>query len=193
MNGVDEKMKKIEKYEKMENLYNELLELDEKAEHDFSFMDSITEKSKAAEIDKAYSELLKIRSALNAAIKSEMSNGFKWITAENFKRLVLKNTTFDGLKVGDRIVMHYTEKARKYLAKNNYFYGNTDTPAAEMDFENNQDVTEIINIDGEEITAKSILTSEIYYIYRDNIETDNKNKKCVTDCGIPFMVFQKIA
>ena len=193
MNGVDEKMKKIEKYEKMENLYNELLELDEKAEHDFSFMDSITEKSKAAEIDKAYSELLKIRSALNADIKSEMSNGFKWITAENFKRLVLKNTTFEGLKNGDRVVFHYTEKARKYLAKNGYYYGETDTPADKMEFENNQDVTEIINIDGDEITAKSILTSEFYFIYRDNIDTENKNKKCVTDCGIPFMCFSKIA
>ena len=186
-------MKKIEKYEKMVKLYNELLELDEKAEHDFSFMDEISEKSKAAEIDNAYSELLKIRSALNAEIKSEMSNGFKWITAENFKRLLLKNTTFDGLKVGDRIVMHYTEKARKYLAKNGYYYGETDTPAAEMVFTDNQDVTEIINIDGDEITAKSILTNELYYIYRDNIENANNNKRCVTDCGIPFMCFSKIA
>lgn len=186
-------MRKTEKLEKALNLYNELLELDEKAEHDFSFMDEISEQSKAAEIDNAYSELLKIRTALNAEIKAEESNGFKWITAENFKRLVLKNTTFDGLKVGDRIVMHYTEKARKYLSKNGYFYGETETPAAEMEFENNQDVTEIINIDGDEITTKSILTDELYFIYRDNIETDNKNKKCVSDCGIPFMVFQKIA
>lgn len=186
-------MKKTEKLEKALNLYNELLELDEKAEHDFSFMDGISEKSKTAEIDKAYSELLKIRTALNAEIKTEMSNGFKWITAENFKRLLLKNTTFDGLKNGDRIIFHYTEKARKYLEKNGYFYGETETPAAEMVFTDNQDVTEIINIDGDEITAKSLLTDELYYIYRDNIETDNKNKKCVTDCGIPFMVFQKIA
>ena len=186
-------MKKTEKLEKALTLYNELFELDEKAEHDFSFMDSISEKSKAAEIDTAYSELLKIRTALNAEIKAEESNGFKWITAENFKRLILKNITFDGLKVGDRIIMHYTEKARKYLAKNNYFYGETDTPAAEMVFTDNQDVTEIINIDGDEITAKSILTNELYFVYRDNIETDNKNKRCVTDCGIPFMVFQKIA
>ena len=171
-------MKKIEKYEKMENLYNELLELDEKAEHDFSFMDSISEKSKAAEVDKAYSELVKIRTALNAELKAEESNGFKWITAENFKRLLLKNTTFDDLKVGDRVVMHYTEKARKYLAKNNYFYGNTDIPAAEMEFENNQEVTEIIAVNGDEITVKSILTNELYFIYRDNIETENKNKKC---------------
>ena len=186
-------MKKTEKLEKALNLYNELLELDEKAEHDFSFMDEISEKSKVAEIDTAYSELIKIRTALNAEIKTEMSNGFKWITAENFKRLLLKNATFDGLKIGDRIVMHYTEKARKYLEKNQYFYGNTDTPAAKMEFENNQDVTEIINIDGDEITAKSLLTNELYYVYRDNIETDNKNKKCVTDFGVPFMVFQKIA
>ena len=57
-------MKKIEKLEKALNLYNELLELDEKAEHDFSFMDEISEKSKAVEIDNAYSELLKIRTAL---------------------------------------------------------------------------------------------------------------------------------
>ena len=186
-------MKKTEKLEKALNLYNELLELDEKAEHDFSFMDEISEKSKAAEIDNAYSELVKIRTALNAELKAEESNGFKWITAENFKRLILKNTTFNGLKIGDRIVMHYTEKARKYLAKNGYYYGETDTPAAEMEFDNGQDITEIIAINGEEITAKSILTSELYYVYRDNIETDNKNKKCVTDCGIPFMVFQKIA
>lgn len=186
-------MKKTEKLEKALNLYNELFELDEKAEYDFSFMDEISEKSKAVEIDTAYSELLKIRTALNAEIKAEESNGFKWITAENFKRLVLKNVTFDGLKIGDRVIMHYTEKARKYLAKNGYFYGETDTPAAEMVFENNQDVTEIIKIDGDEITAKSLLTSELYFIYRDNIETDNKNKRCVTDCGIPFMVFQKIA
>lgn len=186
-------MKKTEKLEKALNLYNELLELDEKAEHDFSFMDEISEKSKVAEIDNAYSELVKIRTALNAEIKAEESNGFKWITAENFKRLVLKNTTFDGLKIGDRIVMHYTEKARKYLAKNGYYYGETDTPAAAMVFENNQDVTEIIKIDGDEITAKSLLTDEVYYIYRDNIENENKNKKCVTDFGVPFMVFQKIA
>ena len=186
-------MKKIEKLEKALNLYTELLELDEKAEHDFSFMDEISEKSKSAEIDNAYSELVKIRTALNAEIKAEESNGFKWINAENFKRLVLKNTTFNGLKIGDRIIMHYTDKARKYLAKNGYFYGNTDTPASEMEFENNQDVTEIISIDGDEITAKSILTSELYYIYRDNIENENKNKKCVTDFGVPFMVFQKIA
>ena len=186
-------MKKIEKYEKMVNLYNELLELDEKAEHDFSFMDSISEQSKSAEIDNAYSELLKIRTALNAELKAEESNGFKWITAENFKRLVLKNVTFDGLKIGDRVIMHYTEKARKYLAKNGYYYGGTDTPAAEMDFKDNQDVTEIINIDGDEITAKSLLTSALYFIYRDNIENKNKNKRCVTDCGIPFMCFSKIA
>ena len=186
-------MKKLEKLERALNLYNELLELDEKANYNFDFMDGITEQSKAAEIDNAYSELVKIRTALNADIKAEMSNGFKWITAENFKRLLLKNTTFDGLKIGDRVVMHYTEKARKYLAKNKYFYGETETPAAEMIFENNQDVTEIIKIDGDEITTKSILTNELYYIYRDNIETDNKNKKCTTDCGIPFMVFQKIA
>lgn len=186
-------MKKIEKLEKALNLYNELLELDEKAEHDFSFMDEISEESKTADIDKAYSELVKIRTALNTEIKSEMSSGFKWITAENFKRLVLKNTTFDGLKIGDRIVMHYTEKARKYLAKNNYFYGNTDTPAAEMVFTDNQDITEITAINGDEITAKSILTDELYFIYRDNIENENKNKKCVTDFGVPFMVFQKIA
>lgn len=186
-------MKKTEKLEKALNLYNELLELDEKAEYDFSFMDGITEKSKSAEIDNAYSELVKIRTALNAEIKAEESNGFKWITAENFKRLLLKNTTFDGLKNGDRIIFHYTEKARKYLAKNGYFYGETDTPAAEMVFTDNQDITEIINIDGEEITAKSLLTNELYYVYRDNIETENKNKKCVTDFGVPFMVFQKIA
>ena len=186
-------MKKIEKLEKALTLYNELLKLDEKAEHDFSFMDNISEQSKAAEIDNAYSELVKIRTALNAELKAEESNGFKWITAENFKRLVLKNTTFDGLKNGDRIIFHYTEKARKYLAKNGYFYGNTDTPAAEMEFDNGLDVTEITDINGDEITTKSILTNEIYYVYRDNIETDNKNKKCVTDCGIPFMVFQKIA
>ena len=186
-------MKKTEKLEKALTLYNELLELDEKAEHDFSFMDSISEKSKSAEIDKAYSELVKIRTALNAEIKAEESNGFKWITAENFKRLLLKNTTFDGLKNGDRVIMHYTKKARKYLEKNGYYYGNTETPAAEMVFKDNQDITEIIKIDGDEITAKSLLTSELYFIYRDNIETDNKNKKCVTDCGIPFMVFQKIA
>ena len=186
-------MKKMEKYEKAVALYEELFELDEKAEHDLSFMDEISEKSKAAEIDTAYSELLKIRTALNAEIKAEESNGFKWITAENFKRLVLKNVTFDGLKNGDRIIFHYTEKARKYLAKNNYFYGETDIKAADMDFENNQDVTEIISIDGDEITAKSLSTSELYYIYRDNIETENKNKKCVTDFGVPFMVFQKIA
>ena len=186
-------MKKTEKLEKALTLYNELLELDEKAEHDFSFMDSISEKSKSAEIDNAYSELLKIRTALNAEIKAEESNGFKWITAENFKRLLLKNTTFDGLKNGDRVIMHYTKKARKYLEKNGYYYGNTETPAAEMVFKDNQDITEIIKIDGDEITAKSLLTSELYFIYRDNIETDNKNKKCVTDCGIPFMVFQKIA
>lgn len=186
-------MKKTEKLEKASTLYNELLELDEKAEHDFSFMDEISEKSKAVEIDNAYSELVKIRTALNAEIKSEMSSGFKWITAENFKRLILKNTTFDGLKNGDRIVFHYTEKARKYLAKNGYYYGETDTPAAEMDFKDNQDITEIINIDGDEITTKSILTDELYYIYRDNIETENKSKKCVTDFGVPFMVFQKIA
>ena len=186
-------MTKTEKLNRALTLYDELLELDEKAEHDFSFMDSITEKSKAAEIDKAYSELVKIRTALNADIKAEASNGFKWITAENFKRLILKNVTFDGLKVGDRIVMHYTEKARKYLAKNGYFYGETDTPAAEMVFKDDQDVTEIINIDGDEITVKSLLKRELYFIYRDNIETENKNKKCVSDCGIPFMVFQKIA
>ena len=186
-------MKKTEKLEKALTLYNELLELDEKAEKDFSFMDSITEKSKAAEIEKAYSELVKIRTALNAELKAEESNGFKWITAENFKRLILKNVTFDGLKNGDRIIMHYTEKARKYLAKNGYYYGNTDTPAAEMVFDNDQDVTEIISIQADEITAKSLITNELYFIYRDNIETDNKNKKCVTDCGIPFMVFQKIA
>ena len=186
-------MKKTEKLEKALTLYNELLELDEKANYNFDFMDSISEKSKAAEIDKAYSELVKIRSALNADIKSEMSSGFKWITSENFKRLLLKNTTFDGLKVGDRVVMHYTEKARKYLEKNKYFYGNTETPAADMEFENNQDVTEIINIDGDEITAKSLLTSALYFIYRDNIENKNKNKRCVTDCGIPFMCFSKIA
>lgn len=186
-------MKKIEKYEKMVNLYNELLELDENANHDFSFMDEITEKSKAAEIDNAYSKLVKIRTALNAEIKAEISNGFKWITAENFKRLLLKNTTFDGLKNGDRIIMHYTEKARKYLAKNNYFYGETDIKAAEMDFKDNQDVTEIISIEADEITAKSLETGELYYIYRDNIENENKNKKCVTDFGVPFMVFQKIA
>ena len=186
-------MKKIEKYEKMENLYNELLELDEKAEYDFSFMDEISEKSKAVEIDNAYSELIKIRTALNAELKAETSNGFKWITAENFKRLLLKNTTFDGLKVGDRIIFHYTEKARKYLEKNGYFYGDTDTPAAEMVFTDNQDVTEIIAINGDEITTKSLLTDELYFIYRDNIENENKNKKCVTDFGVPFMVFQKIA
>ena len=186
-------MKKTEKLEKALNLYNELLSLDEKAEHDFSFMDEVSEKSKVAEIDNAYSKLVKIRTALNAEIKTEMSNGFKWITAENFKRLVLKNTTFDGLKNGDRIVMHYTEKARKYLAKNGYFYGETDTPAAEMVFTDNQDITEIVNIDGDEITTKSLLTSALYFIYRDNIEIDNKNKKCVTDCGIPFMCFSKIA
>ena len=186
-------MKKTEKFEKALNLYNELLELDEKAEHDFSFMDEISEKSKSAEIDKAYSELVKIRTALNAEIKAEESNGFKWITAENFKRLLLENTTFDGLKNGDRIIFHYTKKARKYLEKHGYFYGNTDTPAAEMVFTDDQDVTEITAINGDEITAKSILTSELYYIYRDNIETENKNKKCTTDCGIPFMCFSKIA
>lgn len=186
-------MKKTEKLEKTLNLYDELLELDEKAEHDFSFMDGITEKSTTAEIDNAYSELVKIRTALNAEIKAEESNGFKWITSESFKRLILKNTTFDGLKIGDRVIMHYTEKARKYLAKNNYFYGETETPAAKMEFENNQDVTEIISIDGDEITTKSILTSELYYVYRDNIDNENKNKKCVTDFGVPFMVFQKIA
>ena len=186
-------MKKIEKLEKALNLYNELLELDEKAEHDFSFMDEISEKSKVAEIDNAYSELVKIRTALNAELKAEMSNGFKWITSENFKRLVLKNTTFDGLKNGDRIIFHYTEKARKYLEKNGYFYGETDTPAAEMVFTDNQDVTEIIAVNGDEITAKSLITNELYYIYRDNIENENKNKKCVTDFGVPFMVFQKIA
>ena len=186
-------MKKTEKLEKALTLYNELFELDENANYNFDFMDSISEQSKSVEIDKAYSELLKIRKALNTELKTEESNGFKWINAENFKRLLLKNTTFDGLKNGDRIIFHYTKKARKYLEKNNYFYGNTDTPAAEMEFENNQDVTEIINIDSDEITAKSILTDELYYIYRDNIENENKNKKCVTDCGIPFMVFQKIA
>ena len=186
-------MKKTEKLEKALNLYNELFELDEKAEHDFSFMDEISEKSKAAEIDNAYSELLKIRTALNAEIKAEESNDFKRKTAENFKRLLLKNTTFNGLKNGDRIIFHYTEKARKYLAKNNYFYGETDTPAAEMVFTDNQDVTEIVKIDGDEITAKSLLTNELYYVYRDNIENENKNKKCVTDFGVPFMVFQKIA
>ena len=186
-------MKKTEKLEKALNLYNELLELDEKAEHDFSFMDEISEKSKSAEIDNAYSELVKIRTALNAEIKTEISNGFKWITAENLKRLLLKNTTFDGLKVGDRVVFHYTEKARKYLAKNNYFYGETETPAAKMEFENNQDVTEIIAVNGDEITVKSILTGALYYVYRDNIETDSKSKKCVTDCGIPSMCFSKIA
>ena len=186
-------MKKIEKLEKALNLYDELLELDEKASFNFDFMDNITEKSKAAEIDNAYSELVKIRTALNADIKAEESNGFKWITAENFKRLLLKSTTFDGLKIGDRVVMHYTKKARKYLEKNGYFYGETETPAAEMVFDKNLDVTEIINIDGDEITTKSLLTNELYYIYRDNIETDNKNKRCVTDCGIPFMCFTKIA
>ena len=186
-------MKKTEKLEKALNLYNELLTLDEKAEHDFSFMDEISEKSKAAEIDNAYSELVKIRTALNAELKAEESNGFKWITAENFKRLMLKNTTFNGLKNGDRIIFHYTEKARKYLEKNGYFYGETDTPAAEMEFENNQEVTEIIAVNGDEITAKSILTDELYYVYRDNIDNENKNKKCVTDCGIPFMCFSKIA
>ena len=186
-------MKKTEKLEKALNLYNELFELDEKAEHDFSFMDEISEKSKSAEIDTAYSELVKIRTALNAEIKAEESNGFKWITAENFKRLILKNVTFDGLKIGDRVIMHYTEKARKYLAKNGYYYGETDTPAAEMVFTDNQDVTEIVKIDGGEITTKSLLTNELYFIYRDNIENENKNKKCVTDFGVPFMVFQKIA
>lgn len=186
-------MKKIEKLERALNLYDELLELDEKASFNFDFMDNISEKSKAAEIDNAYSELVKIRTALNAELKAEISNGFKWITAENFKRLLLKNTTFDGLKNGDRVVMHYTKKARKYLEKHSYFYGNTDTPAADMVFDNDLDVTEIIKIDGEEITTKSLLTNELYYIYRDNIETENKNKKCTTDCGIPFMVFQKIA
>lgn len=186
-------MKKIEKYEKMQTLYNGLLELDENASYNFDFMDSISEKSKTAEIDAAYSELVKIRTALNAEIQAEISNGFKWITAENFKRLILKNVTFDGLKIGDRIIMHYTEKARKYLEKNGYYYGETDTPAAEMVFTDNQDITEIINIDGDEITAKSLITNELYFIYRDNIENENKNKKCVTDCGIPFMCFSKIA
>ena len=186
-------MKKTEKLKKALNLYNELFELDENANHDFSFMDEISEKSKSVEIDTAYSELLKIRSALNAEIKAEISNGFKWITAENFKRLLLKNTTFNGLKVGDRVVMHYTKKARKYLTKNGYYYGETDTPAAAMVFENNQDITEIINIDGDEITTKSLLTNALYFIYRDNIENENKNKKCITDCGIPFMCFSKTA
>ena len=186
-------MKKTEKLEKALNLYNELLALDENANYNFDFMDSISEQSKADEINMAYSELLKIRTALNTELKAEESNGFKWITSENFKRLLLKNTTFDGLKIGDRVVMHYTEKARKYLAKNGYFYGNTDTPAAEMDFKDNQDITEIIVVNGDEITAKSILTNELYYIYRDNIENENKNKKCVTDCGILFMCFSKIA
>ena len=186
-------MTKTEKLNRALTLYDELLELDEKAEHDFSFMDEISEKSKAAEINKAYSELVKIRTALNTELKAETSNGFKWITSENFKRLLLKNTTFDGLKVGDRIVMHYTEKARKYLAKNGYFYGETETPAAEMIFTDNQDITEIVNIDGDEITAKSLLTGAMYYVYRDNIETDSKSQKCVTDCGIPFMCFSKIA
>ena len=186
-------MKKTAKFEKALTLYNELLELDEKAEHNFDFMDGISEQSKAAEIDNAYSELLKIRTALNAEIKAEISNGFKWITEENFKRLLLKNTTFDGLKNGDRIIFHYTEKARKYLEKNGYFYGETETPAAEMEFENNQDIAEIIAVNGDEITTKSLLTNELYYVYRDNIETDNKNKKCVTDFGVPFMVFQKRA
>ena len=186
-------MKKTEKLEKALTLYNELLELDEKANYNFDFMDGISEQSKAAEIDNAYSELVKIRTALNAELKAEESNGFKWITAENFKRLTLENTTFDGLKNGDRIIMHYTKKARKYLAKNGYFYGETETPAAEMEFTDNQDVTEIIKIDGDEITVKSILTNELYYVYSDNIENENKNKKCVTDFGVPFMVFQKIA
>ena len=46
-------MKKLEKLEKALNLYDELLELDEKANFNFDFMDEIGEKSKAAEIDKA--------------------------------------------------------------------------------------------------------------------------------------------
>ena len=186
-------MKKTEKYERALALWDELLGLDENANYDFSFMEELNKESKAAEIDRAYSELIQIRKALNADIKAEMSDGFKWIKAENFKRLVLKNTTFNGLKVGDRIVVHYTDKARKYLAKNSYFYGDTDTPAAEVEFDNGQDVTEIIAIDGDEITAKSLLTSALYFIYRDNIENDNKNKRCVTDCGLPFMCFSKIA
>lgn len=186
-------MKKTEKYEKAVALYEELLELDEKAEKDFSFMNDLSEKSKTAEIDTAYSELVKIRTSLNAEIKAEISNGFKWITAENFKRLTLENTTFDGLKNGDRVVMHYTKKARKYLEKNGYFYGNTDTSAAEMVFTDDQDITEIISIEADEITAKSLVTNELYYIYRDNIENENKNKKCVTDFGVPFMCFSKIA
>lgn len=189
-------MKKTEKYQKVVNLYNELLEMDEKANYNFDFMDSISEESKTAEIDNAYSELVKIRTALNAEIKAETaeeSNGFKWINSKEFKRLILKNTTYDGLKNGDRIIMHYTKKARKYLEKNGYFYGNTDTPAAEMVFDDDQDVTEITEINGDEITAKSLITNEIYYIYRDNIENENNNKRCVTDCGIPFMCFSKIA
>ena len=62
-----------------------------------------------------------------------------------------------------------------------------------MVFDNDQDVTEIISIESDEITAKSLITNELYFIYRDNIENENKNKKCVTDCGIPFMCFSKIA
>ena len=124
------------------------------------------------------------------------AGGFKWLTFDGFKKLVIENTRFEDIKVGDKIGFHFTKKSLKTMERLNIEYNNDtlmiDAPT-KYNFEYDTDYAIVTEIQRDEITCKSTLTDAEYYIYSDNFTTEKQKEKCVTDYGLPFVVYSKIA
>lgn len=124
---------------------------------------------------------------------------FKYVNPDkkSYKLLTLQNSAIENLKNGDIIAFRFDQKYIDIYIKNGVTYSenNSNYDMSNMTFENNLDYCMIEKIDRKsgKITTVSKLTNEKFYIYADNLQNEIKNKRCVSDDGVPFVVFSKIA
>lgn len=190
---------KNQKLETLKNLLDEIIELDENAEIDFSQYDEITEKSTVKEIEKAISNAKKDLKKLETVIDDEIEKAlekdgkkkvFKWSKLNGFYALKLQQVTPEKIKVGYKISFRVdNEKIEKI--KDFFYYGQNKKEFTDYEFENGQDICTVKSIDKSgEIQVVSDKTKQEWYIIPDDIN-GSKSNKCVIKDGsnIAFLVY----
>lgn len=165
------------------------------------FLDSIKSKKENTAEDVVALKALEDELLSGTTDKKEVAiiKKFRYVNPDkkSYKLLTLQNSAIENLKNGDIIAFRFDQKYIDIYIKNGVTYSenNPSYNMLNMTFENNLDYCTVEKIDRKsgKITTTSNLTKEKFYIYADNLQNEVKNKRCVSDDGIPFVVFSKIA
>lgn len=196
--------KKVMSFDELEKRADFLLDYEENASEEvaaaFRLYYSVDENSAEEEIYKVWKGIEPLKKSLKEEpVKKSTIKKFMYVNPnkKEYKLLTLQASNIDILKKEDIVAFRMDKKIIEFMNKHfiSYSEDNAELDAEKLNFTNNLDYCTVENIDRKngKVTLKSELTGAIFYIYADNLQNEKKNKRCVSDEGIPFVIFSKIA